>query len=60
MPAVADDAVLEKLANFGMDASTLAALSLAPLVLVAWADGEVDAKERDAVLAAAAEVGQPV
>jgi tellurite resistance protein len=54
---VTDDAVLEKLVALGMDASTLAALTLAPLVLVAWADGEVDARERAAVLSAAAEVG---
>ena len=54
---VTDDAVLEKLVGFGVDAATVAALSLAPLVLVAWADGEVDARERAAVLSAASEVG---
>ncbi len=54
---ITDDAVLEKLVGFGVDAATVAALSLAPLVLVAWADGEVDARERAAVLSAAAEVG---
>jgi hypothetical protein len=54
---IADGAVLEKLVGFGVDAATVAALSLAPLVLVAWADGEVDARERAAVLSAAAEVG---
>jgi hypothetical protein len=54
---ITDDAVLEKLVAFGVDAATVAALSLAPLVLVAWADGEVDTRERAAVLAAAAEMG---
>ena len=54
---IADDAVLEKLVAFGVEGSTVAALSLVPLVLVAWADGQVDVRERDAVLAAAAEVG---
>ena len=54
---IADDALLERLAALGVDASTVAALSLAPLVLVAWADGAVDAREREAVHAAAAEVG---
>lgn len=54
---ITDDTVLEKLVGFGVDAATVAALSLAPLVLVAWADGEVDARERAAVLSAAAEVG---
>ena len=54
---VTDDAVLEKLVALGMDASTLAALTLAPLVLVAWADGTMHEKEREAALSAAAEVG---
>ncbi len=54
---ITDDAVLEKLVAFGVDAATVAALSLAPLVLVAWADGEVDTRERDAVLSAATELG---
>ena len=54
---IADDAVLEKLVTLGVEGSTVAALSLVPLVLVAWADGKVDVRERDAVLAAAAEVG---
>jgi len=54
---ITDDAVLEKLVSLGVDGATVAALSLVPLVLVAWADGQVDARERNAVLAAAAEVG---
>ena len=54
---ISDDAVLEKLVSLGVDGATVAALSLVPLVLVAWADGEMDAKERGAVLSAAAEAG---
>ena len=54
---IADDSVLEKLVALGLDGATVAALSLAPMVLVAWADGEMDAKERGAVLSAAAEAG---
>ena len=54
---IADDAVLDKLISLGVDGATIAALSLVPLVLVAWADGEIDEKEREAVLAAAAEAG---
>jgi hypothetical protein len=54
---ITDDTVLDKLVSLGVDSATVAALALVPLVLVAWADGEVDGKERDAVLAAAAEAG---
>ena len=51
---IPDEAVLTTLVDAGITAETLAALALVPLVLVAWADGELDAKERDAVLEAAA------
>jgi hypothetical protein len=54
---IADDALLDRLVALDVDASTVAALSLAPLVLVAWADGQVDAREREAVHAAASEIG---
>lgn len=54
---ITDDAVLDKLIALGISTDTLAALSLVPLVLVAWADGSIDAKERDAVLSGAAESG---
>lgn len=51
---IEDDAVLQKLIEVDVTADTLAAFALVPLVLVAWADGELDAKERDAILSAAA------
>ena len=54
---ITDEKVLGELVALGVDSATVAALSLVPLVLVAWADGELDAKERGAVLAAAAEAG---
>lgn len=54
---ISDDAVLTKLIALGVDGAAVASLSLAPLVLVAWADGEVEPKERGAVLAAAVEAG---
>lgn len=54
---IADDAVLNKLVALGVESAAVAALSVIPLVLVAWADGELDAKERGAVLSAAAEAG---
>ena len=43
-------AVLDKLVELGIRAETVAALSIVPLVEVAWADGALDAKERRAVV----------
>lgn len=54
---ITDDAVLEQLAALNIHSDTLAALSLVPLVEVAWADGSVDDKERSAILSAAKEAG---
>lgn len=53
-----DDArLLARLAELGIRPETLAALTLIPLIEAAWADGVMDAKERDAVLAGAATSG---
>ena len=49
--------VLDKLLGLGIRAETLAALSIVPLIEVAWADGSLDARERQAVLDRAREVG---
>ena len=54
---LADEKILGHLVDTGVDAETLVALSLVPLVAVAWANGNVDSRERDAVLQAAAEAG---
>jgi len=54
---IEDDAVLERLAELGVGAETVAALSLVPLVEVAWADGRLDRREKDAVLEAARDAG---
>jgi hypothetical protein len=45
-----DDAVLDRLVSLGMRANTIAALSLVPLIEVAWADGEIQDNERSAIL----------
>lgn len=45
-----DDAVLEKLVQLGLRANTIAALSLVPLLQVAWADGTIQENERVAIL----------
>jgi hypothetical protein len=45
-----DDGVLDRLVEIGISAKTLAAVSLVPLVVVAWADGEMDKREEEAIL----------
>ena len=45
-----DDAVLDRLVHLGLAANTIAALSLVPLIQVAWADGEIQDNERTAIL----------
>jgi hypothetical protein len=50
---ITDDALLDKLVALNLQGETLAALSLVPLVVVAWADGRIDSGERTAVLSAA-------
>jgi hypothetical protein len=45
-----DEAVLDKLVELGLKANTIAALSLVPLIAVAWADGSIQDNERTAIL----------
>jgi len=54
---IEDPALVEQLVALGLTTETVAALSLTPLVEVAWADGKVDPHERKAVLEAAAQYG---
>lgn len=51
------DEFVDHLADLGVTRETLPLLSLAPLLEVAWADGEVQKEERRMLLAAAAEQG---
>lgn len=53
----ADPALVERLAALGIRADTLAALTLIPLVEVAWADGQMDASEKRAILVGAESSG---
>jgi hypothetical protein len=48
-----DAHVLDKLIELGIGPETWAALEIIPLVEVAWANAQVEAKERGAILAAA-------
>jgi hypothetical protein len=50
---MSDEAVLDHLIELGLRANTIAALSLVPLVAVAWADGEIQDDEKQAILQSA-------
>ena len=52
-----DRDLIDRLVSIGIHADTLAALTLIPLVEVAWADGHVDARERAAILKGAESSG---
>src|SRR5262245_40983293 len=54
---VTDTAVLDRMIALGIKPPTLAALSLVPVVEVAWADGTLDAKERRGTQQRAREAG---
>jgi hypothetical protein len=45
-----DEAVLDQLVALGLRGNTIAALSLVPLIQVAWADGAIQDNERTAIL----------
>ena len=53
LTGIEDETLVQTLVGLELRVETWAALSLLPLVEVAWADGKVDAKEREAVLSAA-------
>ncbi len=54
---IGDEQLLDRLVELELSGETVAALSLVPLIAVAWADGKIDDKERAAVLAAAEKQG---
>jgi hypothetical protein len=54
---VDDDALIDHLIALGLEPGTVLALQLVPLAAVAWADGQIEPRERDAVLKAAAAQG---
>lgn len=54
---ITDEATLSRMEALGLNAGTAAALTLAPLVLVAWADGQMSEAEHGTILAAAAKAG---
>ncbi len=54
---ISDISLLDRFIRLKMEADTVAALSLVPLVQVAWADDELDKKELDTILHAATDSG---
>lgn len=54
---ITDPAVLDELIELEIEPEAVAAFALIPLVEVAWADGDVHVKEREAILQAAQESG---
>jgi hypothetical protein len=49
--------LVDRFLELGMDVEAVAALGLLPLVMVAWADGDVTGKERAAIVSAAEQRG---
>jgi hypothetical protein len=54
---VSDSQVLDHLTSLGVTPVTASVLAIIPLLAVAWADGEVDAKERQTILKSAHDHG---
>jgi hypothetical protein len=52
-----NDEIINALVDLEVEPETLIAFSLVPLVEVAWADGEIQPNERDAIIKAALERG---
>jgi hypothetical protein len=52
-----DDVLIDSLQRLDIEPETVLALTLVPLVVVAWADGRLEPEERDAVVRAAEEQG---
>jgi uncharacterized tellurite resistance protein B-like protein len=57
LSGIKDDAKLQRMIDLNIRPETLLSLVMVPLVEVAWADGEVDEKERRAILSAAEKKG---
>ena len=57
---ITDPEVLSRFHALGLGSETLSALTLVPLVQVAWSDGQMHAKEKEAILRAAEEAGLEV
>lgn len=54
---ITDDALIQRLMELEITAGTFTAMQMIPLIEIAWADGKMEAAEREAVLKAAADHG---
>jgi len=54
---IENEEVLDALVELAVEPETLVAFTLVPLVEVAWADGEIQQREREAIIKAAVERG---
>ena len=54
---IKNEAILEKLVSLNVRPETLASLCVVPLIEVAWADGNIDDKEKTAILSTADKKG---
>ena len=54
---ITNQKVLQRLVELNIQVEILASLAVVPLVEVAWADGRIDDKEREAIRRASAEAG---
>ena len=54
---VQDEGLIDHLLELGLGPETVLAVTLVPLAMVAWADGSMQPKEREAILRAASEKG---
>jgi DNA-binding XRE family transcriptional regulator len=54
---ITNEAIIDRLIELGIRPEIVSALAIVPLVEVAWADGSLDAKERQAVLQRAEKSG---
>ena len=52
-----DNLVLEKFIALDLRPETLASISMVPLIEIAWADGTIDPKEKEAILSAVGKFG---
>lgn len=54
---ITEDDMLDRILATGVNSESLAAMSIAPLVLVAWSDGSIDTKEHEAIASGAEKAG---
>ena len=54
---IKDEKLLDRLLSLELSPQTVAALALVPMIRVAWADGRLEPKEREAILESAVQAG---